>query len=317
MTGSPSTIFTHAPRPRTATETDLRVDRPALLEDVANEAAAQRAGHVSPSAPSPFAPLLAMQRLAGNAATAAFVQKSSPSRLAVQRKADCGEGCGCASCGGEAAAQVILPAVQREDKVDPPPGDGSTDDTLGTTATSTAGTFKDDIQSSDSTVTVAGTNSADWNANVQSKLGGDGGEVSVKGGTLTPTLDNTGKINGLTVPWTITKTVPAVDTSGFTDAGEKAAAQALAAQLVKHESSHKDNEVKARTGFAATMKGKAESALDKALKALECHIGKTQRALDNAEGKAKVTPTNTIALSGVDHPDYEAPCNKATGTASP
>lgn len=294
-----------------------------LVEDVTSETADRRGGQGFSSSPSAFAPLLAMQRLMGNAATTAFLQRPPAPRPTVQRQADCGQGCGCASCGGGTPTQEIQPALQRDATVDPPspdatgntadgasPGGGSTAGTLGTSATSTAGTFKDDIQSSDSTVTVSGTNSADWNANVQAQLGGDGGQVSVSGGTITPTLDSAGNINGLTVPWTITKKVPAVDTSGFSDAGEKAAAQGLAAQLVKHEGSHKDNEVKGRTGFAATMKGKAESALDAALSALECKIGKTQRTLDNAEGKATITANNSIALSGVDHPEYEAPCNK-------
>lgn len=175
-------------------------------------------------------------------------------------------------------------------------------------ATSTSGTFKDDLKQKDNSVSIGGIHSADWEANVKAKLGGDGGKVEVSVDSTTPSLDAGGNIDGLTYTVTITKTTATVDTTNFTDAGEKKAAQDLATALQKHEQKHKDNEINGRTGFASSMKGKKESALDGALKAVECKVGKTQRTLDNAEGKTTLGANNTISQSGVDHPEYEDPC---------
>jgi hypothetical protein len=175
-------------------------------------------------------------------------------------------------------------------------------------ATSTSGTFKDDLKTSDKTVSIGGIHSADWDKNVKAKLGGDGGKVEVSVDSTTPSLSASGAIDGLTYTATITKTTATVDTANFTDAGETKAAQDLATALQKHEQKHKDNEVKGRTGFAASMKGKAESQLDPALKALECKVGKTQRTLDNAEGMTTLGANNTVTQSGVDHPEYEDAC---------
>jgi hypothetical protein len=175
-------------------------------------------------------------------------------------------------------------------------------------ATSTSGTFKDDLKTNDKTVSIGGIHSADWDQNVKARLGGDGGKVEVSVDSSTPSLNASGLIDGLTYTATITKTTATVDTANFTNAAEIKAAQDLATALQKHEQKHKDNEVNGRTGFAATMKGNKESQLDPALKALECKVGKTQRTLDNAEGMTTLGANNTVTQSGVDHPEYEDPC---------
>jgi len=178
------------------------------------------------------------------------------------------------------------------------------------TPTATSGTFKDDIQTSDKTEKTGGVHAADWASNVKAKLGGDGGKVEVSGGNVQTSLGANNLIDGATYSITITKTIATLDSTGFTDAGEKAAAQKLADALAKHEQKHKDNELTGRKGFAASLSGKKDSAVSAETDVIECKVGKTQRALDNREGNTTLDSSNNIVQSGVDHPEYESTCKK-------
>jgi len=233
-----------------------------------------------------FGPL-ALQRLAGNRATTAFLQGR-----AVQRK--CGAACECATCSGPGpdAVQRVGPVVIQR--------------------TPATGQFDTNVTPDDRVVSVKGINAADWNNNAISAVGGEGGKVEVQQVGDIDTGINNGVIDGAIVNWKVTKTVASVDESGFTDDGEKAAAKLLAARVAQHEDTHKSNEISGRQGF---LKGKKDTAVDAAVAALECAIGKVQRKLDNAEGVITLSSSNQIAVSGKDHPEYESTCSG--GSPSP
>jgi hypothetical protein len=172
----------------------------------------------------------------------------------------------------------------------------------------TSGTFLTTVTPDDKQVSIAGTNAADWNTNAQNKLGGEGGKEEVSGGKLDTSVTDKGLIDGAEISWTVTKTVPTVDESGFTNNDEKNAAKALAARVDQHEESHKQNDLNGRKDWAKSLNGKKDADAGGLQDALECKIGKTQRALDNKEGLITLGSNNQVTVSGKDHPEYESTC---------
>jgi hypothetical protein len=152
-------------------------------------------------------------------------------------------------------------------------------------------------------------NAQDWVNNVQARFGPEGGHTEVKGLPVSTTIDG-GVIVGAKASWTITEQVPTVRvTPGSTIApSELTAVQTLADRIRQHEDGHAGRETTGRTGFAASLKGRLDSAVDGLLAALECRIGAQQRVFDNLEGQISLDANNNIQVSGVDHPEYVTGC---------
>ena len=182
------------------------------------------------------------------------------------------------------------------------------------TAPASPAAFSDTVNVSVSEVPIDVRNNAfDLVNALLAKFGGDGGRTSVSQPAFTPDLDANGKISGARLIWNVQVLVPVVraDPNGPISkpeaAAELSACQALVARIREHENKHAAIEAAGRAKFAATLKGKTETAIAKALRDLEIAVGKKQRALDNHEGMITLNSANVVVVSGKDHPEYENP----------
>jgi hypothetical protein len=265
--------------------------------------------------PADASRLFALQRTVGNAAVASLVNRGQrpQARAVPPRTYACGlsthSGCACE------AAPVQLDGgsdvdLQRQGDATP----SLAGPTNGSAALNTGGggPFTDNINISVTPVPVpVMQNALDFVNNVHAKFGGDGGETTAAmAGSLTPTEDANGNVTAATVTWNVTEKVPTVApvpgapiTTPAAQA-ELTACQTLAARIHQHEDKHAANEKTGRTGFAQSLSGVNDKAVDAKLTALCVKVGTAQRALDNQEGMITLDATNAVTVSGVDHPEY-------------
>jgi hypothetical protein len=264
----------------------------------------------------------ALPRLVGNSVFGAMVRaRTSAGSTALMRHsavATLVQRCGATACDctDEERAARTAPAAtspaQRDEDDDAPRDPGATPAQAPTAA---AGTFNDNITVSVKQVPIAvRQNALDFNNAVHTGFGGEGGRTGVVGAAFRPDEDNSGKIAGATLNWTVAEEVPTVARvagSAITDPNAKAesdARNALAGRVAQHEAGHATREQQGRTGFARSLKGVSDSKIDAMLKALECRVGGSQRSFDNQEGSITLSSNNTVTVSGIDHPEYVQGC---------